>query len=68
VTISGWNCVRDTGATSIVDGRRANYACSRTNDWLWGAPMRRSEPWRIYAAPGSARKLSRTVGIRAAWF
>ena len=68
VTTSGWKCLLATGATTVVDGRRANYACSRTKDWLWGAPTRSREPWRIYAASVTARKLSRTVGIRAAWF
>jgi hypothetical protein len=68
VTMSGWKCRLATGATTVVDGRRANYGCTRTKDWLWGAPMRRSEPWRIYAASGTARKLSRTIAIRAAWF
>lgn len=68
VTTSGWKCVLATGATTVVDGRRANYACRGTKDWLWGAPMRRREPWRIDAASVSARKLSRTVSISAAWF
>ena len=68
LTASGWKCRLDTGATAVVDGRRANYACTGTKDWLWGAPTRQSEPWRIYVAPVSAKKLSRTASIRAAWF
>jgi hypothetical protein len=68
VTTSGWKCLLDTGAAGVINGRRANYVCSRTKDWLWGAPRRRSEPWRIYAAPVSAAKLSRMVSIRAVWF
>lgn len=68
VTTSGWKCRLDTGATSVVRGRRANYACTGINDWLWGAPSRRSEPWKIFVAPASANKLKRTVGIRSAWF
>ena len=68
VTTSGWKCLLATGATAVVDRRRANYGCGHTKDWLWGAPMRKPTPWRIYAAPFSATRLSRTARIRAAWF
>jgi hypothetical protein len=68
VTTSGWRCRLATGATSVVQGRRANYVCTGTKDWLWGAASRRSEPWKILVAPASANKLKRTVGIRSAWF
>ena len=68
VTSSGWKCRLDTGATTVVQGRRANYSCTGTNDWLWGAPSRRSEPWKISVAPASANELKRRVGIRSAWF
>lgn len=68
VTTSGWRCELNTGATTVVQGRRANYACTGTSDWLWGAPSRRSHPWKIYVAPASTHQLNRTVGIPAAWF
>jgi hypothetical protein len=68
VTASGWRCELNTGATTVVSGRRANYACTGTQDWLWGAPLRKSQPWKIYAARSSAKRLKRKVAIKAAWF
>jgi len=61
-------CVLATGATSILDHRRANYFCQTSKNVLWGAPSRKSEPWTIYSAPPTATKLTRTVPIRVAWF
>lgn len=68
VTMSAWKCRLATGATAVVDGKRANYGCSGTKDWLWGAPSRKAQPWVIYAAPSSTNRLSRKVRIKAAWF
>jgi hypothetical protein len=61
-------CVLATGATSILDRRRANYFCGTSKNVLWGAPSRQSEPWTIYSAPATATKLTRKVPIRVAWF
>jgi hypothetical protein len=61
-------CVAATGATSILDHLRANYYCQTTQDALWGYPSRASEPWTIYAAPGTATKLTRKVPVKIAWF
>ncbi|HLY82456.1 MAG TPA: hypothetical protein VKQ71_05695, partial [Acidimicrobiales bacterium] len=63
VTMRGWRCGLNTGATTVVDHRRANYFCTGTRDWLWGGPSRRSQPWLIYAAPLSARRLHTRVGV-----
>ena len=68
MTVAGWKCKLATGATSVVDGKRQNYFCTGTEDALWGAPSRKSEPWSIYAAPNRAKKLSRRVAIKFAWF
>jgi hypothetical protein len=67
-TVAGWKCRLATGATSLVDGKHQNYFSTGTQDSLWGAPSRTSEPWRIYAAPNAAKKLSRKVEIKSAWF
>jgi hypothetical protein len=61
-------CVLATGATRILDHLRANYYCQTTKNVLWGFPSRKSEPWTIYSAPGTASKLTRKVAIRVAWF
>jgi hypothetical protein len=68
LTTSGWKCELDTGATTVVHGVRLNYFCTGTQEGLWGSPSRESQPWRIYAAPSSAKTLRRRVGISIAWF
>lgn len=68
VTVAGWKCRLATGATSVVDGQRQNYFCTGTQDSLWGAPTRRSEPWKIYAAPNAAHRLTHEVAVTSAWF
>ncbi|MEA2197413.1 MAG: hypothetical protein QOJ25_1464 [Solirubrobacteraceae bacterium] len=67
-TTSGLRCQIATGATAVLDHRRANYFCRKSKDILWGSPSRKSEPWTIFAAPLSARRLTRRVGVRVAWF
>jgi hypothetical protein len=68
VTANGWKCRLDTGATNVVDGQRLNYFCTGTQQGLWGAPNRASEPWTIFVAPSQAHKLKHTVAISRAWF
>jgi hypothetical protein len=68
VTSAGWKCELNTGATSVVRGKRQNYFCTGTQDSLWGAPLRRSQPWKIYVAPTGAKRLRSEVAIQAAWF
>jgi hypothetical protein len=68
VTTQGWKCRLTTGASTVVDGKRANYFCTGTADTLWGAPTRASQPWKIYVAPNGAKKLKRKVAISSAWF
>jgi hypothetical protein len=67
-TTAGKKCAVVSGATKAIGNRRANYVCGHSKQWLWGSPMRKSEPWRIFAAPIQANKLTRTVGISTAWF
>ena len=50
------------------DVRYINYVCKGTQDGLWGGPIRNHEPWTIYAAIPHAKKLSKTVAIKSAWF
>lgn len=66
-TATGLKCTMATGATTAIGNRRANYGCD-ANEWLWGAPLRGSEPWTIYAAPVTAKHLSKLVKIAVAWF
>jgi hypothetical protein len=67
-TVAGLKCRYVTGATTTIGGRRANYACKHSNTWLWGAPFRNTEPWKIYAAPLNASKLKHKARIAIAWF
>jgi hypothetical protein len=67
-TDSGLRCRLATGATTILDNRRANYFCGRSKTILWGKPSRKSEPWTIYAAPENAKRLTKKVGLSVAWF
>jgi hypothetical protein len=67
-TTSGLRCVVATGATAAIGHVRANYYCLTGEDWLWGSPSRKSEPWTIYIAPLNARKLSARVKVAIAWF
>lgn len=67
-TTGGIKCSMATGATAAVHGIRANYYCYKSAKWLWGSPSRKSQPWTIYIAPLSAKKLSARVEIALAWF
>jgi hypothetical protein len=66
-TASGRRWLFATGATAVIGGRRANYFRSGSTAALWGLPNRHLEPWKIYWAPLSARRLTKRVGIRHAW-
>jgi hypothetical protein len=68
VTVKGWKCRLNTGATSVVHGKRQNYSCHGTNKKLWGAPQRKSEPWKIYVAGNHPKSFHTRTGIKAAWF
>ncbi len=67
-TTSGAKCELATGATSILDHRRANYFCQTGKDVLWGSPSRKSQPWTIFSAPATATKLTKMVKLGVAWF
>jgi hypothetical protein len=66
-TAAGLKCVMATGGTTAIRGVRANYGCT-SNEWLWGSPSRKSQPWTIYIAPFDAKKLSTRAKIAVAWF
>jgi hypothetical protein len=67
-TSTGLKCSAATGATAAIGGHRANYACVKSNQWLWGSPVRSSQPWTILIAPLSAKSLKRHAKISVAWF
>ncbi|MFL5822586.1 MAG: hypothetical protein ACJ764_04005 [Solirubrobacteraceae bacterium] len=67
-TTKGWKCHVETRGTVLVDGRRLDYACQGTKNYLFGPPNRRREPWTILYGPRSARHLRHRVGIRTVWF
>jgi hypothetical protein len=67
-TTSGLSCVLATGGTAAIRNVRANYGCDNSEEWLWGSPSRKSEPWTIYIAPMNAKKLSARVKVAVAWF
>jgi hypothetical protein len=65
---SGAHCTFDSGATSVVDGIRANYFCAGDHtSALWGLPRRTTEPWTILRAPFTATTLSERVAVARAW-
>jgi hypothetical protein len=68
VTARGWRCTLNTGATSVIDGKRQNYFCRGMSKSLWGSPQQRWEPWKIYVAGNHPRRLRSTTRIRTAWF
>jgi hypothetical protein len=67
-TTTGLKCLFATGATAAIGKSRLNYICGTGKDSLWGVPSRKSEPWTIYIASDSAKKLTRKVGVKTAWF
>jgi hypothetical protein len=68
VTVKGWKCNLDTGATQTVGARRQNYFCKGTSQSLWGSPQRGSEPWKIFVAGNHPKRLRAKTGIKTAWF
>ena len=66
---SGERCLLLQGASSIVNGKRVNYACSRTR-FLLGRPDRRHSSWRIQRARlnGSTFVAGGHARIRTAYF
>lgn len=65
---SGATCRFLNGATSLVDHRRADYACGTSKNLLWGSPIRSTEPWTIFSAPFTTKRLTSKVAIKTAWF
>jgi hypothetical protein len=62
---SGRRCLLVGGATSVVDGRRMNYACDRR--YLFGSPDRSGPTWRIRQALTPGGIGMRKVSIAIAW-
>jgi hypothetical protein len=67
-TTNGTQCELATGASTILDHLRANYYCEPSKIVLWGYPSRKSEPWTIYSALPTAKKLTSKAKIKVAWF
>lgn len=63
----GRRCRVITGASTVVQGQRANYGCAGNQDGLWGNPDRSTQPWSIFTAPFDAQMLSARAAIRRAW-
>ena len=63
---SGRRCVRTTGATSVVRGRRMNYVCDG-HRVLFGRPDVSRPTWRIRQARTAGGAAMRTVSVAAAW-
>jgi hypothetical protein len=66
-TVAGLRCETITGTSTLVGRIRANFSCPG-RQLLWGAPMRRFSPWRIFISGFNAIRLTRTAKIRIAWF
>jgi hypothetical protein len=62
---SGRRCVFVSGATTVVDGRRLNYACGER--YLFGSPDRSEPTWRIRQAVTPGGIGVRKVSIATAW-
>ncbi len=67
-TTTGLKCGFAGGATAAIGSKRANYACVKSSQWLWGSPIRSSATWTIFIAPLNAKKLSKRAKIAVAWF
>jgi eukaryotic-like serine/threonine-protein kinase len=63
---SGRRCVRATGATTVVRGRRLSYVCDRRRV-LFGRPDASAPVWRIRQARDAGGAATRVVTIAAAW-
>jgi hypothetical protein len=44
-----------------------DYACTN-GQWLWDQPNRSTEPWTIFVAGVSAKRLTTKTKIAIAWF
>ena len=62
---SGRRCVRVSGATTVVEGRRMNYSCGRR--YLFGIPDRTKPAWQIRQALTPGGVGMRKVAVAAAW-
>jgi len=65
---SGQTCLLTSGAAVVVGGQSLDYTCGGvTSGGLWGFPSRHSQPWTIFSAPATAKRLTQRVKIRLAW-
>lgn len=63
---SGRRCIRTTGATTTVRGRRLSYVCDG-HRVLFGRPQATTPTWRIRQARDTAAHAARDVAIAVAW-
>ena len=63
---SGRRCVRTTGATTTVRGRRLSYVCDG-HRVLFGRPQAATPTWRIRQARDTGGHAARDVAIAIAW-
>jgi hypothetical protein len=63
---SGRRCVRTTGATTTVRGRRLSYVCDG-HRVLFGRPQAETPTWRIRQARDTGGHAARDVAIAMAW-
>jgi hypothetical protein len=60
-------CVVASGATFMVAGLRANYACA-TGAWVIGEVDRRRPPWSVFYLRSRDSSVLQAVGVRVAWY
>jgi len=63
----GSSCAMMTGATSTVDGMRANYSCLGSKETVYGEPDRSTALWKIYVRPTGTSELKQ-ANVLVAWF
>ena len=63
---SGRRCVRATGATTVVRGRRLSYVCDG-HRVLFGRPRTTTPTWSIRQARDAGGAAARDVAIAVAW-
>lgn len=63
---NGAVCQLDTGASFLVNGKRANFACT-DKSWLFGRADTHRQPWLIERGFGTHPRL-KLAAVATAWF
>jgi hypothetical protein len=63
----GVTCRITSGATDVVDGVRANFACA-DHRWLWGEPDKSKPQWTIRSSDSLQTHAFEPVTIVAVWY